>query len=99
MVGDSIEPVGHQFAGPDRSRLANQDEEGRLKGILGVLVMAEDPLAHPPDHRAMALYESCKGSFIPVGDEMLQQLAIGQASPALPEDSLAKLLQDLTHLV
>src|SRR5262249_37229941 len=70
-----------------RGRLANQDQEGGLEGVLGVLVGAEDAAANAPDHGAMPLHQGGKGCLFPAGDVALEQLPVrqvrlGQASPA-----------------
>src|SRR5262249_6491821 len=49
---------------------------GRLEGVLGVLRVAEQALAHVQDHRPMPAHQGFKGSFVPPGDEALQQLPV-----------------------
>ncbi len=59
LVRHPMQPVDDHFSGHDGSRLADEDEEGSLEGVLGVVVVVEDPAAHSPHHRTMALHEDC----------------------------------------
>jgi hypothetical protein len=52
-VGDTVQPIPDRLAWPHRARLADQDEEGRLEGVLGVLGVVEDAPADAQDHRAV----------------------------------------------
>ena len=49
LVGHPVEPMGNPLLVPDRCRLADEHEEGRLKRILGVLRIAEETAADAPD--------------------------------------------------
>ena len=49
-------------------RLLNEDEEGRLKSVLGVLVAAEQTTAHAPDHRAVPPHQGDKRRMVLVAD-------------------------------
>ncbi len=39
---NSVKPPGNLFPGPDRWRLAHEDQEGRLEGIFSIVGIAED---------------------------------------------------------
>jgi len=47
------------------SRPADEDEKGRLKSVLGVVMVAEDPAADAPDHRAVPPHQ--RGEVCQVG--------------------------------
>ena len=76
-VGHAVQPVAHQLALADGSRLTSQDQEGGLEGVLGVLLVAEHAPAHPQHHRPVPLHEAGEGAVVPVGGEVVQQLAVG----------------------
>ena len=82
--------------GDDRRRLADEDEEGGLEGVLGVVVVAEDAAADAPDHRAVPPHQGFQGRWLSAADEALQQLPIGQVRP-FRQQGAAKVLDDLAH--
>ena len=84
--------------GSDRRRLADEDEEGGLEGVLGVVVVAEDTAAHAPDHRAVPPHQGCKSRLVTAAEVVLQQLPIGQPRPIPQKHRPAKVLDDLAHL-
>jgi hypothetical protein len=47
------QPVRKQLRGSDRGRLADEDEERGLKGVLGVVMAGKGPATDAPDHRPM----------------------------------------------
>jgi hypothetical protein len=98
LVSHPVEPIGHHLPRHDRGRLADEDKEGRLKGVLGV-VMAEKTAADSPDHGAVALHQSREGSVVPLLDEPLQECSIAKSRPISPKHSLAKVLDDPARLV
>ena len=57
LVCHAVEPVADLLPWHDRRRPPGEDEEGRLKGVLGIVVVSEDPAADAPDHRAVALHQ------------------------------------------
>jgi hypothetical protein len=52
-----------------------------LKGVLGVVMVAEDTPANAEDHRAMATDKGFKGGFLLLVDEGTEQLPIRPACP------------------
>ena len=85
LVGHAVEPVGDHLPRHDGSRLADEDEEGGLEGVLGVVVAVEDPAADAPDHRAVPLHQGGERRFLAAAEVALQQLPIGQARPLVHE--------------
>jgi hypothetical protein len=69
-----------------------------LEGILGV-VLVEEATAYTPDHRAVPPHEGCEGGFLPMLDEALKELSIGQSRSIWQKHGSAKVLDDLAHLV
>jgi hypothetical protein len=54
-AGDPVEPTDQGGSASDRSGLACQDQESRLKGILGVMLVTEDRAADAEHHRTVSL--------------------------------------------
>jgi hypothetical protein len=64
-----VEPVADVLPRHDRSRLPGQDEERRLEGVFGVVMIPEDASADAPDHGAMAMDDGVKDRLLSSGDE------------------------------
>ena len=96
LVGHPVEPVGKQLPRGNRRRPADEDEEGGLKGILGVVVVVEDTAAHTPHHRPMPPHKGCKSRLVTAADVVLQKLLIGQ--PRTIPQNPAKVLDDPVYL-
>jgi hypothetical protein len=56
--------------------LAGEDKEGCLEGVLGIMRIADDALANPQDHWAMALNDSGERRLVALSDESMQQQVI-----------------------
>jgi hypothetical protein len=97
LVGDAVEPVGDHLFGYDGSGLADEDEEGGLEGIFGIMVIDEDATAHAPDHRAVPPHQGRKRGLLSAAEVGLQQLPVGQSGPIPPQHGPAKILQGLAH--
>jgi hypothetical protein len=63
-----------------------------LKGVLGVVMIADDTTANAENHRAVASNKGFKGRFVLLVDKGCQQLAISLARPALPQHGPAEVL-------
>ena len=57
LVSHAVQPVRHHLSLPDRHGLPDQDEEGCLEGVLGVVMMTQNAATDAPDHRAVPLHE------------------------------------------
>jgi hypothetical protein len=97
LVGDAVQPVADLFARYDGRRLADENQEGRLERILGVVVVAEDPTAHAQDHRAQPSHQSLKGRFLASGDEAFQELSVRQTAIFPRKQSAAQVLDHSAH--
>ncbi len=53
-----MEPAHDRALLADRGGFADQDQEGRLKGILGIVPFTKDRLTDAKHHRTMPLDES-----------------------------------------
>ncbi len=90
-----MEPAPERLLGAERTRLANQDEEGGLESVVGVVLVAEDPPTDPQDHRPVSLHQdpeggSAAGSPVAVtAAEAIQELAVSQPAegPRLEQDA------------
>ncbi len=63
---------------PDRPGVLCQDEEGRLEGILRILLVVQHPPTDAQNHRSVAAEQGGKGSLIMAGAEIIQKLPVGQ---------------------
>ena len=84
LVRHAVEPVAEHLPWHDRSRLAGEDEEGRLEGVLGVVVVPEDPAADAPDHRAVAMDDRLEDGLLPPCHEAIQELPVRESPPIDP---------------
>jgi hypothetical protein len=76
-----VQPAGDRFVPAQGARLARQDEEGRLKGVLGGVVVAQQPPARPQDHRPVAADQLGERGLIVRVRVPAQQLRVGEHAP------------------
>src|SRR5262245_35510906 len=93
----TVEPVGDHLARQDGSSLADEDEKGGLKCVLGVVVVAKETAAYSPDHRCMSPHQRSQCGLLAVAQVALQQLPVRQARPVAQEDCFAECRYDLAH--
>ncbi len=77
-----MEPGAQRVAPTDRGRLAGQDQERRLEGVLGLVRVAKDLAADAEDHRAMTFHQGGEGDLgglIASGCEAIEELRVAQA--------------------
>src|SRR5215831_17414043 len=60
-------------------RLARQDEEGGLEGVLGVLLVPQQPPARRQHHWSVPAQQFSEGRPVPARDEASQQFPVGRA--------------------
>jgi hypothetical protein len=75
--GDAVQPVAERRAAADDGGLLGEDQEGGLEGVLGILVVAQEPFANAQDERPVACDKCGKGRLIPAGAVQLQELVVG----------------------
>jgi hypothetical protein len=77
--------------------LANQDEEGRLKSVLALLVIAKNPVADTQNHRPVSPDERREGCLVPMLNEATKKLPVRQAYPFPESHDSAQMLHNLEH--
>src|SRR6516165_7631760 len=97
-MGDAVQPVVKRLRVSNAFRLADQDEEGGLKRVFGVVVIAQETAAYAPDHRAVPPHEGRKSRPVSAADVVPQQLRIGRPSPIVERHRATEELQNLAHL-
>jgi hypothetical protein len=75
-IGDAVQPVGDRFAPSQDGCLASQNEKGSLKGILGIVIVAQDSTTDSKNHRSMPVDQSAERVLVVVVDKSRQELAI-----------------------
>ena len=93
-----MEPVPDLAAGPDGRRLADEDEEGGLEGVLGVMGVAQDATADAQHHRPMPAHECLERILILPANESFQQLAVGAPVRVCPVEDGPKALDESAQL-
>src|SRR5262249_45751598 len=78
--------------------LADEDEEGGLEGVFGIVVVAEDTAAHAPHHRSMPMHQGCKSRLVTAADVVRQQFLIGQPPTVSQKHPPSKVLEYPPHL-
>jgi hypothetical protein len=97
-IGHPMEPTAHGPALADFRRAAGQNQEGGLEGVLGVLVVVKDVLAHAQDERPVPLHQDGEGGGIPVFAETLKQLGVRQVFDCLGAHRPAEAAKDRAKL-
>jgi hypothetical protein len=95
--GDTVQPVGNLLPRPDGRRFAGEDQKGRLKGVLGIVMIADDTTADAEDHWAVTTDKGFKGRFVLLVDEGRQQLPIRPPRSILPRHGPAKMPDHHVH--
>src|SRR5207253_490064 len=75
-----------------------QDEEGRLEGVLGILLVVEHAPADAQDHRPMTADQGGEGGFVTAGGEVVQKLLIGPLQRTAADCHSAEVLQNHLEL-
>ena len=68
-VGDPVEPRPDLLARADQLRLADQDQERGLEGVLGQVRVADHPATHPEHGRTESPHERPQRSLVALLDE------------------------------
>jgi hypothetical protein len=91
-ASDAVEPGGNRAGSIEASRLAEQDQEDGLESVLGVVGVAEQPVADVPDQGTVPADEKLEGGFVALDREAFQELAIRQGR--LTAGPLTKIVQN-----
>src|SRR5262249_15832382 len=73
---DAVEPGGEALTLADAAGLADEDEEGGLEGVVGLVGVAQHLAADTADERPVAAEEGLEGGRVAAGDEAGEQLAV-----------------------
>src|SRR5262249_19349519 len=76
-AGDLVEPVAHGVLPAEGRRPPGEDEEGRLKSVLGVLLVTQHPPAHRQDPRPVPPDEGGERTLVAEAPAALEQTVIG----------------------
>ena len=98
-VRHAMEPDSHLVTRHDRGRPPHEHEEGRLEGVLGIVVIAEDAAADAPDHRAVAMNEGPERLGLSVVHEPIQQLPVRMDSMDTEIEERLDITGQSTHTV
>src|SRR5205823_12263680 len=91
------EPADHRRAAVDRWGLSSQGEEGRLEGVLGLVLVTEQAAADAPDCPAMPPGQQLEGIGVAPGYEVLQQLGVGGGAGLRPRGGPAQAAEQLLN--
>jgi hypothetical protein len=93
-VGHTVQPTAQGGATADGGRLPSKNQEGRLAGILGIMLVAQDTPADCKYHRAVALKQPRESVFVPPEQETLQELAICKSTAIAQKGCSANMPQN-----
>ncbi len=82
-IGRPVQPTGQRVAVANRAGLADQDQEGRLEGIMGIVRLVQNQLTDAKHHGAVSLDNGCErqlGGLPGAAREPLHQLGISKPS-------------------
>src|SRR5262249_41803456 len=66
MMRDSLQPASKQARREKGASLASQDEERRLEGVLGIVMIAQNAPASAQNHWPVPAHEQLKGCVVSV---------------------------------
>ena len=66
---DLVQPTAHGALSTNGARLSTQDQEGRLKGILGIVSTMRDAAAGSEHHWPVSPEQSLKGGLVVLADK------------------------------
>jgi hypothetical protein len=76
-----VEPVRHRrLPAVVTAGLLGQNEEGRLKGVLGILQVRQDTAADAQDHASVAAEQPCEGGLIVVIAKAAEEIRVADAA-------------------
>ena len=93
-IGRLVQPGGQRALCPERSGLASQGQERRLKCVFGRVPVAQDGATNAQDERPVALDQRGKGQLsrlTAAGGELLEQLAVGERTDRARVEERAEL--------
>src|SRR5262249_443413 len=97
-VGHGVQPAAQRPGAVQRRGLADQDEEGGLKDVLGGVAVVQHAAAAPEVQRAVAAPQHFDRRLVAVGQELLQELAVGQGRRRDAADQMAEVIQERVRM-
>ena len=76
---DPMKPRAKPAVASDRAGLANEQQERRLKSVVGRVVVAEYAAADGQDHRPVPRHQSLERHGVPLDQEAIEQVPIVEA--------------------
>jgi hypothetical protein len=76
-----VQPRSERFPSSDGDGFPGEDQEGGLKGVFGVLFIAEDPSTDSKHQCAMPLKQSAEGLLVTALDESAEEIPILLVAP------------------
>jgi hypothetical protein len=76
LIGNAIKPVPDIPPRDDGCRLADEDEERGLEGVLGVLVALESAVTDAPHHPGVSPHDGGKSRLVVPLDETGKQFTV-----------------------
>src|SRR5438874_2326038 len=93
VTSHAVEPIAKRSSAAQAGRLAHQHEKRRLKRVLGIVMMVQDPPANAQHHGGMPSDQRRKRRLIALSDKALQKLAVAYVGVGLSCQAEAKLAQ------
>ena len=81
-VGHAVQPAADRVPFANAAGLAGEDEEGGLKSVLGVCVIAEQTPTNVHDHRLVAPDQFRERRRVAIDREPREEVAVGAAGGA-----------------
>jgi RNA polymerase sigma factor (sigma-70 family) len=75
--GHAVQPIAHEGPFDEQGSLLDEDDEGGLKSIIGVVDVAEDAATDAHDHGTVALDQCFERRLVAMGKETGEELAVG----------------------
>src|SRR5262249_7990929 len=79
-LSDAVQSGGERAPVPDRGGPADEDQEGRLEGVLGGMDVAEQAAADAEDEGAVPLHQQGERGLVAADQETLQEFGVGQVA-------------------
>src|SRR5262249_54296825 len=87
----AIEPGTQAIRIANLRRLADEDEERRLKGLVRVVRTGQQATTHAPDHRPMTSHQRLESRFVPLEDVTLEQITVVRRRGPTPKETIQAL--------
>src|SRR5262249_1715282 len=92
-VSHPVEPAAGDLALPHAGRLAEENQESGLEGVLGIVRMPQHPPADGQHHRSMPPQQRLERRLVALAHQSIEKLAGRQAS----QGSATEALEDTVH--